>query len=523
MREAQLDWRSDAPIRRSREHAIQIGLDWIGSTGSADEAESGTSQHQQHRGSNGEVTWDTSMDGRSGAALAVCFSAIGLSAFPSTETLLLQTSLFVKCVDWPQYYGLATMALFVPGLVVQMLQNRYDQACNLRFGLRSATVARLLFGHAIQLLALLAFFVQLRNDDPDGDGVFAGSVEGKQLLLVVCFVTIGTGCAFVYGSCAQLVALFPRGHHAFFFIGTYSVSVILSPVNYFIGDLYVMDTTTMECNAIHWNRVALYYGVGACCNVTGIFASVALLWFTTVGRKKMYSIEQKRQSDALEQLLEIPTAASLERTRSAPLSQVWSRCFAVGSIMVLSLAQNMIVCNCYIRLPVVGTIPSLPTVMMYSFYVAQCLGAATVMNTTFSRMLTTPVLFVLAVLRLPGIPMIMYYITQSPRDVINGTARFASDWAIFVFFSIYMWIGGMIFSQSFSVATSLFQMPEDRALSASVMNVLYYLGLAAVSGWMLLQAEWLSAVTEADPSNCVQQRMPDQETMKGLADCSGSS
>ena len=107
---AELGWRSDEPIRRSRNHAIQIGLNWVGSTGSMD-------QEQQQEDDGDESVWE--MPGRSSMALALCFSAIGLSAFPSTETLLLQTSLFVKCVDWPEYYGLASITLFVPGLVVQ--------------------------------------------------------------------------------------------------------------------------------------------------------------------------------------------------------------------------------------------------------------------------------------------------------------------------------------------------------------------------------------------------------------------
>jgi hypothetical protein len=510
---AELGSRSDEPTRRSRDQAIQIGLNWIGSTGSVD-------QEQPQEDEGDEAAWE--VHGRSSTALALCFSAIGLSAFPSTETLLLQTSLFVKCVDWPEYYGLASIALFVPGLIVQMLQNSYDQTVNLRFGLQPAMVARLFFGHAIQLAALLAFFVQLRNDDPDGDGVFVGSVEGKQLLLVVCFVTIGTGCAIVYGSCAQLVALFPRSHHAFFFIGTYSVSVVLSPVNYLIGDLYNVDAATMECNSVHWKRLAFYYGIGSCCNAAGIVAFVVLLWCTSVGRRKMYSIEQKRQKDVLEQLL-APPAAQLERTHSAPLAEVWRRCFKVGLTMILSLAQNMIVCNYYIRLPVVGSIPSLPTVMMYSFYVSQCLGSATVMNNTISRVLSTPVLFVLAVIRLPGIPMIMYYTSQTQSDVANGTAKYASDWGIFVFFSIYMWLGGMIFSQSFSLATSLFKRSDDRALGASVMNVLYYLGLAAVSGGILLDEGFFSSAAQVDPDGCVQRRMLSRGMMHAAGDCSGSS
>jgi hypothetical protein len=524
---------ADGSMRRSRERAISIGLDWVGTTASWDEGSGselgdsllsstgGSARRQEDASEESQDDDEWEMAGRSGTVLALCFFAIGLSAFPSTETLLLQTSLFVKCVDWPQYYGLATMTLFVPGLVVQVLQNRYDQGCNLRFGLRPAMIVRLLLGHSMQLAALFVFFLKLRQEDPDGDGVYDSEVEGKQMLLVVCFVTIGTGCAFVYGSCAQLVAQFPSSHHAFFFIGTYSVSVMLSPVNYFIGALYGLDAITMECNVIHWERLALYYSIGACCNIAGIVAFVVLCFCTVVGRRTMYIIEKKRQRDLVEELLVTAGAGGteagvrLERTVSAPLSDVWRRCCTIGCTMVLALAQNMIVCNLYNDLPVAGEINSLPTVMMYSFYAAQCVGSATVMNSTVSRLLTTPVLFCMALLRTPGIAMIIWYTSQSPSAVANGTAAFASDWAIFVFFSLYMWLGGVIFSQSFSVATSLFERPEERALGASVMNVLYFSAVCAVSGGILLQTEWraraaaavvTTGAAGAEDGDCVQQR-----------------
>eukprot|EP01043_Picozoa_sp_COSAG02_P056206 COSAG02_NODE_6632_length_3449_cov_1.459403_4_plen_87_part_00 len=86
-----------------------------------------------------------------------------------------------------------------------------------------------------------------------------------------------------------------------------------------------------------------------------------------------------------------------------------------------------------------------------------------------------------------------------------------------------MWLGGMIFSQSFSLATSLFKRSDDRALGASVMNVLYYLGLAAVSGAILLNDGWLSSAAHVDADGCVRRRMLSRGMMHDAGDCSGSS
>ena len=460
-----------------------------------------STRSRSHEEDDGGDGWD--MSTRSSCVLAGCLAAIGLSAFPTTETLLLQTSLFVKCLDWPEFYGLGTVTLFLPGLGVQIIQSRYDQAFNMRFGMRNAALFRLLLGHGMQLLALFVFFYKLWDSDGDGDGRLDPSdMAGKHMLLTVSFVFIGTGCAFVYGTCTQIIALFPQRYHAFFFVGTYSVSVCLSPVNYAIGDLYSTDPTMMECDAIHWERLAMYYSVGACCNLIGLTAFLVLCFGTYAGQRAMRLSEQDTGRKLGAQALALADRGGgtpgsghgessqhtpLERQASAPMSEVWKKCIPIGSTMVLCMVENMVVCNEYSSLAVEGSIPSLPTVMMYSFYAAQCVGSATVMWKRISERLTTPVLFALALLRLPGIVMIVYYTSQSPIAVANGTAEFASDWGIFIFFSCYMWLGGVIFSQSFSVATALFDKPDDRASGASVMNVLYFGAVCGVSGFILLR------------------------------------
>jgi hypothetical protein len=208
-------------------------------------------QHQVHRASTSAGTTSEALlgDGGGGRAaqggaggctgseltLAVCMLCMGVSAFPLTETLLLQSSLFSSCWGWGagtihndymfmpllwaevlgcgrllchawscyaaeacawphagNFTALATLALFVPGLFVQLLQNRYDRAADIRMGSSAAAAMKLATGHTVQLLGLLVFFAALHSEgsaimDPLKTGVLAG-----------CFVIIGFGCSLVY-------------------------------------------------------------------------------------------------------------------------------------------------------------------------------------------------------------------------------------------------------------------------------------------------------------------------------------
>ena len=107
---------------------------------------------------------------------------------------------------WPGFYGLATVVLFLPGLVVQLFQNRYDKAFDTRFGARQTAICRLLTGHATQLLALAAFLVLLHTfyGTPPQSGELPPGDSTKTILLLACFVPLGLGCSIVYGTAAQV-------------------------------------------------------------------------------------------------------------------------------------------------------------------------------------------------------------------------------------------------------------------------------------------------------------------------------
>ena len=90
--------------------------------------------------------------------------------------------------------------------------------------------------------------------------------------------------------------------------------------------------------------------------------------------------------------------------------------------------------------------------MMYSFYASQCLGASMLMSPRVQHVLNSQRrLLLLALLRLPGVPMIFYHNSSS-----SGLGLFGNDYVVFIFYTVHMWLGGLVFCQSFTVATHLF-------------------------------------------------------------------
>ena len=150
--------------------------------------------------------------------------------------------------------------------------------------------------------------------------------------------------------------------------------------------------------------------------------------------------------------------------------------------MMLALCENLLICGQYSGLASQGQIGSLPTVMMYSFYASQCLGAAMLTNERFQGLLKSQrILLFLAILRLPGVPMIFYHNRHN-----TGSGLFGNDYSVLLFYTVHMWLGGVVFCQSFTLATHLFDNPADKTVGATVMNVLYYVGVCVSSVFLLL-------------------------------------
>ena len=356
--------------------------------------------------------------------MPLCMLAMGVSAFPICETLLLQTAMFTSCFDFSGYYGLATLALFIPGLPIMIAQNSYDQKWDGVHGTRTAAIFRVILGHTMQLAAL-AVFLALLYDDASTDA----KESSKHWLLIICFAVVGLGCAIVYGTYAQTVSMFPERYHPFFFIGTYLVSWVVAPVNMALGELCELrdaDGALLDIPVQHWNRIFGFYGISSVLNVggAGVFvmftcrAQVALKAFATKDDQLRAPMLLSQEPSVAEWLSgaegnsPISSAKHLQKAVSVPPSsrlEVWKRCSMVGSVMAVGLLENLLVCGEYSQLQIQGQLPSLRTMMMYSYYAAQCIGACVAMQPAVAELLTLPLITALTLLRLPGVVLIYAY------------------------------------------------------------------------------------------------------------------
>ena len=130
---------------------------------------------------------------------------MGTSAFPITETLLLQTGVFSSdCFGFgDSYFGVGVMALFLPGLICQAVQDRMDRIFDVQcMGSRGrgtfvVNMWRLCMAHGLQIAALITFLCC--------NYVYVGT--GMYALLLPCFVFIGVGSSITYGTQVKQLTL----------------------------------------------------------------------------------------------------------------------------------------------------------------------------------------------------------------------------------------------------------------------------------------------------------------------------
>eukprot|EP01049_Picozoa_sp_SAG25_P012620 SAG25_NODE_1748_length_2401_cov_20.010860_2_plen_441_part_00 len=237
--------------------------------------------------------------------LPVCMIAMGLSAFPATETLLLQSSMFANCFVgrdgsdvFPEYYAEAMLALFLPGLPLMLMQNSLDQRFDLRYGYGWIARRRVLFGHGIQLVCLALFLLGIHQHG-------RLSRVAMHALLLGTFFAVGIGCSTVYGTHAQAVSIFSERYHPFFFIGTYSVSFYIAPVNLIVGELcedrFKNGTFMAHVGVLpqpHWPRIFVFYAAGGALNLVGLAAFFVLSGYLDDGREAFAQKELQLRSNS---------------------------------------------------------------------------------------------------------------------------------------------------------------------------------------------------------------------------------
>ena len=126
----------------------------------------------------------------------------------------------------------------LPGLLIQVAQNRADQYFDEKIGIDKfdtsygVAIFRVVLGHSLQLLAMLVFLMHLHEDDTAAAHRSSALIQkwdsDMSMYMYAMLMLMGIGMAIVYGTYAQAVSMFPKRFHAFFFIGTYAVSSCVS-------------------------------------------------------------------------------------------------------------------------------------------------------------------------------------------------------------------------------------------------------------------------------------------------------
>lgn len=82
---------------------------------------------------------------RTSNTLKLLFFICGLSTFARSESVLMQTQMFAECFKLGnKFYPAASSAIFMPGILIQLIQNRYDKAMDRRFTTYRAANVRIL-------------------------------------------------------------------------------------------------------------------------------------------------------------------------------------------------------------------------------------------------------------------------------------------------------------------------------------------------------------------------------------------
>ena len=134
------------------------------------------------------------------------------------------------------------------------------------------------------------------------------------------------------GTYAQAISIFPKQYHAFFFIGTYSLSVCVAPFNVAVGNL---DCTTGGSNHddARWAAIEIFYACAGGFNVIGVLCFVLVGCVTSQGRAvfdaKQRDLEREHgaDSDVARELEEIwehthsNTLFDMQLAASAPVAR----------------------------------------------------------------------------------------------------------------------------------------------------------------------------------------------------------
>lgn len=386
------------------------------------------------------------------------FFLCGLSTFARSEVILIQTQMYAKCFGLGNnFYAIASCCMFIPGIIIQAVQARYDSTLDKKFTARKAAVFRVCIVLVVSsillaLLALVAF-------------AFPNVRENQYYIYTTLFV-LGLCVSVTFGSFSQVASLFPAHVQPYFYFGTYSPFLVLGPVNLAVGDLCTEQGDGLWHT--EWSSIFAYYGVGVLLTLLGVVAIIVISRCDT--SRLLFSrkdLDLHQNEDGTPLLAGCPD--EMDVAISTVIRRVWPQTLSVASVTI----SSTMIAAIYIDFPV-DKLADLPTLLVYDYYIAACLGTILSSIAAIRRLVTPAWLLILSTLKFVFAGLAIAY-TQNLIAI-------QSDALVLFLNSVNMLMGGAVFSLCYSSATDQFVQRMARTRCSAIISTSYYTSIAVALG-----------------------------------------
>eukprot|EP00042_Codosiga_hollandica_P043642 m.416254 g.416254 ORF g.416254 m.416254 type:complete len:552 (+) comp56611_c0_seq15:393-2048(+) len=379
----------------------------------------------------------------------------GIGSFARCEAFLLQSQLYNICFEEGlDFYAKASAALFLPGVLVLVLQSKYDHAIDKRFGTLRANYSRVIIATIATVAVTLGFILALFKNP---------SLVPAVVPLYFTLVVVGICTSLTYGAFAQIVALVPERFHYYFFTGTMCPFFVYIPVNVATGNLCSVHSNNstiagdmMTTGSTNSNEVLVFYSVACLVTVLGFVSLVA----TT---KACYKIIARKD-------LLLRNKAAIE-TSNVSLKHILLRIKWESTAYAISVVTSLYVASKYSSIPA-AQFDNLETLLLYEYYVASAIGMILTEWKAARQRATLSVLMIVAIARIAGIVFVTCI--AQPYAYIH----LSSDWIVLAVNCVFMATGGFLFSVLFSRACSKFEDEPSKARASTILNIIYYVSMS---------------------------------------------
>eukprot|EP00051_Salpingoeca_urceolata_P023195 m.390209 g.390209 ORF g.390209 m.390209 type:complete len:474 (+) comp20076_c0_seq1:241-1662(+) len=392
---------------------------------------------------------------------------IGMSVFARAETIILQTQFFYDCLGYDRnFYAIASALLFFPGVVIQVLQQRFDLVMDRKFGSWRSGLFRVGLANLVSIACLLVFVFLIDSDHRLGR---------SRALLYPSLVVLGLATSAMYGTTSQAAAII-RQHQPAFIVGTMCPFFFFLPINIGIGSLCVEETKGQGLGELEppstgkewttkWTRVWVFFAAGCGLCALGMLAYV---WFFNLPRIKQVCKAQDRilhRKDSQSRLAS--TATPHKEELELPFLRIVRKVAPQLATVGMTTYCSIVVAAQYIQVPS-ASLTHLPTYLLYEYYISSAIGIVATMKERLC--VNENVAAVMAFSRLGFLALIFLY-TRPKHDTVMGVKN---DYVVLVLNGVFCLSHGYLFSLAYSQTSAKFSNKVVRSRAAQVINTFYY-------------------------------------------------